>query len=144
MPPSRPWTDAEIDALRELFPRLVAEKGPAAGAKATAAALRRRRLSPYLRSRASIERIATAYGLRSSGVGSIDEPHPKALEILELVRDYRGLPLSYEDVRDELAIERKRAQVLLRPLVSTGALEVFEGPNGQILLRAPDPIGAPA
>lgn len=134
---NKPWTDAELAGLFEIYPKLALELGPTRGALATAAELRARKLSPYLRTDAAVLRMANAYGVRAGETFDPTKPNPRALEALDLLRDYRGLPLSYEDFADELRLERKRAQVLLEPLVRSGEIESFVGPNGEHLFRAP-------
>lgn len=110
------WSAAELEACLELYQTRSAEE--------TARELVRRGLSSSLRSAASIRQVAWSNGRATE-------------QILELVRDYAGLPLSYADLEDELGISRKRVQALTRPLVRRGILEDLEGEHRQKLVRDP-------
>lgn len=110
------WSAAEIEACLELYETRSAEE--------TARELHRRGLSPIVRSAGSIRQVAASNGRASE-------------QILELVRDYAGMPLSYRDLEEEIGLSRKRVQALTRPLVRRGALEELEGENRQKLVRDP-------
>ena len=112
----RRWSPDELHACLELYPEL--------GAEATARELKRRGLSPVLRSEAAIRALVSA----NSGA---------AERLVEVIRDYRGLPLAYRDLEEELGICRSRIQALALPLVRAGVLERLEGEYGQALLRDP-------
>lgn len=110
------WTTEELAACLELYEQLDADE--------TAAELYRRGLSPVLRSAGSVRQVV--HHNRDAG-----------RRVLEVVRDYRGLPLSYEDLEAELGINRKRIQALALPLVRRGLLERLNGEYGRALLRDP-------
>ena len=118
MPRAKPpaWTPEEIAECLELYEELDAEQ--------TALELYRRGLSPVVRTVLSVRQLASAHR------GAADR-------LLETVRDYRGVPLTYQDLEDELGISRKRIQALALPLVRKGILERLEGEQGRTLLRDP-------
>jgi hypothetical protein len=111
-----PWTAREIEACLELYGTMPAER--------LARVLVARRLSPYRRSPASIRQVV------SVNRGAADR-------LLDVIRDYAGMPLSYLDLEDELGMTRKRVQALALPLVRAGRLERLEGERGEVLLRDP-------
>lgn len=136
-PKNAPWTEEELAALVATYPRFTS-RGARAAALATARSLYQRGIAPYQRTIGAVNRMASLHGLRPGRGGGREKVTPqRALDALRLIQAYKGLPLSYEDLREELAIERKRAQILLEPLVRSGAIERITGPNGQALLRDP-------
>lgn len=111
-----PWSPEEIELCLELYQTRTAAE--------TARELLARGASPYLRAEGSLRSIVAA------NTGAADR-------LVELVRDYAGLPLCYRDLEDELGISRKHVQTIARPLVATGVLELVVGERGEFLLRDP-------
>lgn len=117
MPRRLTYAPEEIDAALELYRTRTAEQ--------TAEELYRRGLSPTLRTAAMIRHLVGTYG-------------PVRDRVLEVVRDYRGLPLCFDDLSDELGVARYRVKAVASSLIRAGLLERVDGPAGLALVRDPD------
>lgn len=114
--PPHPWSLDEVAACLELYATMTAED--------TARELYRIGASPVRRTASAVRHAIATHSA-------------SALQIVDLVRDYGGLPLTYRDLEEELGMSRKRVQALTLPLVRAGVLERIEGDYGQALLRDP-------
>lgn len=132
------WTEAEDDVLRELYADLAADRGTADASREVAAELHRRGVSRRTRTPQAVKRRAHSLKIRirKPAVPSrpVDELRSAALD---LVRDLRGLPLTYVDFVDVLGIHPRKVKEIIEPLVEEGTVERIEWENGVLLFRDP-------
>lgn len=110
-PTKRPWTPDELRILRATYP----EGGAAAAAEALEAA------GSEPRSHHTIRQRARRLGVTTQPEHAQDHESERD-RILNLLNDYRGLPLHQDDFVDELPIPRDRVRAHLEHLTSTGRI----------------------
>lgn len=111
-----PWTKAELEQMIEHYPRGGSGAVLASGVDRTRGAIRRK-----------AQDLGLTVGLLDSGKArkfvadrwggpDVDD------EILTMLRDYRGMPLTPEDFMDELALSQHAVRLAVDRLVDAGKL----------------------
>lgn len=106
------WTSPELAILKDAYPR----EGPAGAREALIAA------GHAPRTDAAIKAKAARLGLRKERRNLNHET------VLELIRDYRGLPLAARDILDELGGHHMRLPSILADLLQQGLIAEKEDP----------------
>jgi hypothetical protein len=130
------WTRAEDDALVEIYVTTCREHGVRYGSELVARELVACGASSFLRTPGAVSRRATDLGLRVTRPPARTNAERRE-RLLALIRELRGLPVTYRDFEDELNIRSKEAKRLLEPLLEDGHVERFEGHGGQAFYRDP-------